>query len=89
MARLGKVADLAGPHAGWFALSGRFAAEAGDRQQAEAWFRVAIALDPLSVDVACEGRWRPAEGTGQSSLPMPGDPARRALCAGALRAPRN
>ena len=85
--RLGKVADLAGPHAGWFALSGRFAADAGDRQQAEAWFRVAIALDPLSVDAACEGRWRPAEGTAQSSLPE--DPARRVLCAGALRVPRD
>jgi tetratricopeptide (TPR) repeat protein len=87
--RLGKVADLAGPHGGWFALSGRFAAEAGDRQQAESWSNVAIALDPLLVDVACEGRWRPAEGTDQSSLPMPGDPARRALCAGALRVPRD
>jgi tetratricopeptide (TPR) repeat protein len=86
--RLGRVEDIAGPHAGWYALSGRFSAEAGDGPQADGRFGVAIALDPLSVDAACEGRWRPAEDAGQS-LSMPDDPARRALCAAALGVPHN
>jgi tetratricopeptide (TPR) repeat protein len=86
----GKLQDISGPHAGWYALSGRFSAEARDPPQADRMYRLAIAYDPLSVDAACEGHWRVLDRSGPTIDPaLPSDPTRRELCRAALRIPRD
>jgi hypothetical protein len=84
----GKLHDISGPHAGWYALSGRFSSEARDPVEAERMYRLAIAYDPLSVDAACEGHWRVLGTSGPNTDPaLPSDPTRRELCRAALRIP--
>jgi hypothetical protein len=78
--RLGRVEELDGPHAGWFALKSRFDAEAGDRDSAEKTSRMASSLDPWSELVACEGHLRALLGSDPWELPDPSDPTRRELC---------
>jgi hypothetical protein len=78
--RLGRVEELDGPHAGWFALKSRFDAEAGDRENAEKASRMASSLDPWSELVACEGHLRALLGSDPWELPDPSDPTRQALC---------
>jgi hypothetical protein len=78
--RLGRVEELDGPHAGWFALKSRFDAEAGDRESAEKASRMASSLDPWSELVACEGHLRALLGSDPWELPDPSDPTRQALC---------
>jgi hypothetical protein len=78
--RLGPPADLDGPHAGWFALKGRFDAEAGDAKSAEEASRMATSLDPWSELVACEGHLRGLLGSDPWELPDPSDPTRQKLC---------
>jgi hypothetical protein len=78
--RLGRLEELDGPHAGWFALKSRFDADAGDREGAEKASRMATSLDPWSELVACEGHLRALLGGDPWELPDPSDPTRRALC---------
>jgi tetratricopeptide (TPR) repeat protein len=86
--RLGKLEDLDGPHAGWFALRARFAAEAGDAQAAQAASTMALSLDPWSELVACEGHQSSLLGADPWQLPDPKDPTRQKLCAGARARPQ-
>jgi len=78
--RLGQLAQLEGPHAGWFALQGRFDAEAGRAEPAGEALRMATSLDPWSELVACDGQLRGMLGSDPWELPDPSDPARRKLC---------
>jgi hypothetical protein len=78
--RLGKLDELDGPHAGWFALSGRFAAEAGNKEAAQAASTMALSLDPWSELVACEGHQSNLLGGDPWQLPDPEDPQRQKLC---------
>lgn len=78
--RLGGVEELDGPHAGWFALKGRFDAEAGQLDAAEKASRMASSLDPWSELVACEGHLRALLGSDPWQLPDPNDPTRQKLC---------
>jgi hypothetical protein len=86
--RLGKLDDLDGPHAGWFALRGRFAAEAGRTEAAEAASTMALSLDPWSELVACEGHLSGLLGGDPWQLPDPKDPLRQKLCAMARARPQ-
>jgi predicted Zn-dependent protease len=78
-AALGKTEDIRSVHGGWQALFGRFRTEAGDRTGAERAFRLGVAVDPLSEDVACEGYWSP-RGRETRKSRLPDDARRRALC---------
>lgn len=80
VAQLGELSDVDGPHAGWFALSGRFRAEAGDHEAAARDSEMALSLDPWSELVACEGHLRGLLGADPWELPDPVDPERRRLC---------
>jgi hypothetical protein len=85
--RLGDPGSVDGACGPWLALRGRILRDRGERAAAEADFRLAIGLHPLSEVVACEGQWRAAGRTPEPrpSPPMPADPARRALCEAARR----
>jgi hypothetical protein len=85
--RLGSATDMDGPHAGWFALRGRFEAEAGDAVAAARDSSMALSLDPWSELVACEGHLRGLLGADPWKLPDPSDPARQRLCAVARARP--
>ena len=78
--RLGKLDELDGPHAGWFALRGRFAAEAGNSQAAQEASTMALSLDPWSELVACEGHQSTLLGGDPWQLLDPRDPQRQKLC---------
>ena len=82
-ATLGTETDVRGAHAGWLALRGRALRKAGRGPEAEATLEHALALDPLSEDVACEGEVRPPGGSAH----LPGDPAKRELCASVQKPP--
>jgi hypothetical protein len=86
--RLGTIDDLDGPHAGWFALRGRFDAEAGQATAAEAASTMALSLDPWSELVACEGHQSGLLGGDPWQLPDPKDPTRQKLCAMARARPQ-
>jgi hypothetical protein len=77
---LGQLETLDGPHAGWFALKGRFEAEAGNKATAAEASRMATSLDPWSELVACEGQMRGLLGSDPWELPDPSDPVRQKLC---------
>jgi hypothetical protein len=79
-ARLGELEDIDGPHAGWFALRGRFQAEALDSAAAARSSRMALSLDPWSELVACEGHSQALLGADPWQPQDPSDPARRRLC---------
>jgi hypothetical protein len=78
--RLGRLEELDGPHAGWFALKGRFDADAGEGQSGAEASRMATSLDPWSELVACEGHLRALLGSDPWELPDPSDPTRQKLC---------
>jgi hypothetical protein len=71
---------LDGPHAGWFALKGRFQVEAGQTQQGAEALRMASSLDPWSELVACEGHAGALLGSDPWALPDPRDPQRQRVC---------
>lgn len=83
---LGTLRDVRAPYGAWMALRGRFDREAGKEGEAAAALDHALGLDPLSVDVACEGELFAAD-LEQTDPPgpavpdkLPADPFRRALC---------
>jgi hypothetical protein len=86
-ARLGELEGLDGPHAGWFALKGRFQAEAGQATEAAEALRMASSLDPWSELVACEGHASTVYGSDPWALPDPRDPLRQRLCFSARARP--
>jgi hypothetical protein len=83
---IGALEDVSAAHGGWFALHGRLRREAGDPAAAEASFSMALSLDPLSEDVACEGALR---ARGAADAPPPADRSRRELCEAARALPRD
>jgi len=86
---IGGLGDVNSAHGGWFALHGRLRRQAGDSAAAEASFRMALSLDPLSEDVACEGAFRPRAGPSATDAPLPADRSRRDLCDAARALPRD
>lgn len=90
---LGTLRDIDAVHGAWLALRARWIDEhpeeakggatkssAGDAgPSAEELWEHALAVDPLSVDVACEGYPRRLPLPSREP-PLPVDPARRALC---------
>jgi hypothetical protein len=69
---LGRLSELDVLHGAWAALHGHLlAARGGSADAAERWYRWAVAVDPLSEDVACQGLPR---------TELPADAGRRELC---------
>jgi tetratricopeptide (TPR) repeat protein len=92
-AALGTLRDIRAPHGAWMALRGRFDKEAGNTAEAIATLDHALGLDPLNVDVACEGELDSPdfEKTDPPTLEpqkLPLDPDRRALCEAVRKAPK-
>ena len=88
---LGTLKDIRAVHGGWFALHGRWQRPA-DPKAAERSFGLAVAVDPLSETVACEGVWTPRVPPGAKPGPVPPLPhnaARRGLCEDARKSPQN
>jgi len=81
---LGSREELRSAHGGWLALSSRLLRQQGKTAEADLASEHALAVDPLSEDVACEGAVRAPGGTA----PLPTDPARRTLCESARTPPR-
>ncbi|HEV8550954.1 MAG TPA: hypothetical protein VGQ57_18030, partial [Polyangiaceae bacterium] len=81
---LGEPEKLRAAHGGWLALEGRRLRSQGRAAEADAASEQALAVDPLSEDVACEGAVRAPGGTA----PLPANPARRALCESSRKPPR-
>jgi tetratricopeptide (TPR) repeat protein len=83
---LGTLRDVRAPHGAWMALRGRFDRESGKAADATAELDHALGLDPLSVDVACEGALlsseleKTAPADPPAGFELPTDPYRRALC---------
>ncbi len=69
-----KIEDLHGRHGRWWSLHGLLHPADADRS-----FALALALDPLSPETACEEKPAPE---------LPVDAIRRALCEAARRSPR-
>jgi hypothetical protein len=85
-ARLGvetEIDDLYGP---WFGLRGRLL-EKSDPKAAARAFELGLSSDPLSEEVACEGRF--SIGSAPDDAQLPADPAVRALCEAARKLPRD
>jgi tetratricopeptide (TPR) repeat protein len=84
-AALGTLRDVRAPHGAWMALRGRFDREAGRAAEATATLDHALGLDPLNVDVACEGELfasdlEKADPPAAVADKLPENPHRRALC---------
>jgi tetratricopeptide repeat protein len=86
-AQLGELEGLDGPHSGWFALKGRFQAEAGQAKEGTEALRMASSLDPWSELAACDGHAGFVYGADPWSLPDPHDPLRQRLCFSARARP--
>lgn len=87
--RLGNLDDVGSAHGPWYGLRGRFLSEADDVREAETSYRLGLALDPLSEDVACEGRTRapaPPGAPRAADPPLPSRAERRGLCEAARKA---
>ena len=87
---LGAATEIGSLHGPWFGVHGRLLRESGDAQAAEQAFRLAISVDPLAEDAACEGDAGPRTPASISvEGPLPADPARRELCLSARQRPRD
>jgi len=84
-AALGALTEIASVHGPWFALHGTRLRRAGDSAGADRAFRIGIAVDPLSEDVACEGE----KGAPGADARLPSMPERADLCRAARAVPRN
>lgn len=74
---LGELTELAGLHGGWLGLHGQVLSLIRERERAEASFRLGVAIDPYSLDVACEGHGDAPTGVVAA---LPTDPVRSRLC---------
>ncbi len=70
---LGGVSDIDIVHGAWYALKGRFWKERGEVDQARRAFDLALSVDPLFDEVACEGHLKTEEFSSPSA-------EREALC---------
>lgn len=80
------------PHAGWFALSGRFRRESGAAGAAKESFESALALDPYLEDAACLGSFEaPKSGDNgrASGAPAVLGSKEQPLCEAAKKIPRD
>jgi hypothetical protein len=84
--RLGVETEIDGIYGPWFGLNGRLA-EAKDPPAAARAFELGLASDPLSEEVACEGRF--SVGTEPDEARLPASPEWRALCEAARKLPRD
>lgn len=82
----GATEDLAGGHAGWYAIRGRLLGSSGDSAAAKTAFSLAVANNPYLEEAACEGGFR---AKGPPEPPLPSDPTFRALCEVARKIPRD
>lgn len=82
--RLGRLRELDVLHGVWSALNGRLLRARGGDVEAGPAFRLGLAVDPWSEEVACEGYSR-----AESGAPLPRDPRLRALCEAARRIRRD
>lgn len=85
---LGSLEQSTALHGGWLGLKGRTAKEAGDTTSASHLFELALAIDPLGVEAACEGISSATLVAG-SSLVSPTDQKRRRLCEAARKIVRD
>jgi hypothetical protein len=83
---LGTLRDVRAAHGAWMALRGRLDREAGRVAEATLSLEHALGLDPLSIDVACEGELvasdleKTVPPVAPAAEKLPSDPNRRALC---------
>lgn len=77
MEGLGELSQLAGLHGGWLGFHGQMLSLVQQRDRAEASFGLGLAIDPYSIEVACEGR---RANPDDVVPPLPDDPTRRRLC---------
>lgn len=75
---LGELPQLAGLHGGWLGLHGQVLRLVQQQDLAEASFRLGVAIDPYSVEVACEGLGVRSSPDVVAALPV--DPVRSRLC---------
>lgn len=87
-AALGKADELTIVHGAWFALHGRFLKEAGHAEAAQSAFDLAVGVDPLLDEVACEGHGKMGRPEDKK-VALPQDPKKRRLCEAALAVPRD
>ncbi len=85
-ARLGVETEIDGLFGPWFGLRGRLL-EKTDAAAAARAFALGVASDPLSEEVACEGRFSVGSRLDEDRLPP--SPAARALCEAARALPRD
>jgi len=85
-ARLGVEAEIDDLYGPWFGLRGRLL-EKSDPKAAARAFELGLSSDPLSEEVACEGRF--SVGSTPDDPQLPADPASRALCEAARKLPRD
>jgi hypothetical protein len=85
-ARLGVEAEIDDLYGPWFGLRGRLLEKTDPKAAARA-FELGLSADPLSEEVACEGRF--SVGSGPDDPQLPADPAVRALCEAARKLPRD
>jgi hypothetical protein len=69
--RLGTLAGVRGAHGGWMALEGRRLREDGSATEAATTLEHALGLDPLTEEVACEGRPERSSGGDPQAAPAP------------------
>ena len=85
-ARLGVEAEIDDLYGPWFGLRGRLL-EKSDPKAAARAFELGLSADPLSEEVACEGRF--SIGSAPDDPQLPAEPAVRALCEAARKLPRD
>lgn len=84
--RLGTETEIDDLYGRWFALRGRLL-EKSDPQAAARAFELGLASDPLSEEVACQGRF--SIGSEPDEPRLPTDPAWQALCEAARKLARD
>jgi hypothetical protein len=88
---LGEIEQVGSLHGGWLGLRGRLLEEkspAPDPTRAQHFYELAIAVDPLGVEAACEGHGGRTTASSQPA-PSPADATRRRLCEAARKIVRH
>ncbi len=87
---LGTQDDIRSLHGGWFAFHGR-GLRTENPKAASLAFAAALSVDPLAEEVACQGfaRTPVPPGDTPAPVPLPSDPAWRALCESVRARPPN
>ncbi len=87
---IGSLDTLGSLHGGWLGVKGRTLMQAPqpDPSRAQHLLELAIAIDPLGVEAACEGEGGLTSRSG-ADVPEPSDKNRRRLCAAARKIVRH